>query len=313
MRFIILAALSLSACEEKTEAPAPGSYTPTGEVIAQVNSKPVHQDMVDVILKRVPEAELLKLEQSGQISQIREQVVVTEVLYQEALTRGIQNEPGVSTAIAFAARSAMAEALIAKEVKARLTDDRIQAWYNDHLVQFAQPQVKMSNIFVDNAETAEGLMAQLTAGGDFSALAREHSLDPRTKETGGVIDEWIAASQIQGELGAALKSGKPGDIIGPISLSPTTVVIVKINDARAQIPMDEVKDQITSELDRELSKEIVDELKEKATISDGAEAPADAEVPAAPAEVPAAPAEAPAAPAPAAPAEAPATPGADNK
>ncbi|MDG1482562.1 MAG: peptidyl-prolyl cis-trans isomerase [Myxococcota bacterium] len=312
MRFIILAALTLSACEEKTAAPAPGSYTPTGEVIAQVNSKPVHQDMVDVILKRVPEAELQKLEQSGQISQIREQVVVTEVLYQEALTRGLQNDPDVGTAIAFAARSAMAEALISKEVEARLTDDRIQAWYNDHLVQFAQPQVKMSNIFVDNAEKAETIMGQLTAGGDFAALAREHSLDPRTKETGGVIDEWIGATQIQGELGAALKTGKPGDIIGPITLSPTTVVIVKINDARAQIPLEEVTDQIRSELDRDISKEIVDELKEKATISDSAAAPAEAPAaPAAPAEAPAAPAEAPAAPA--APAEAPATPGADNK
>ena len=81
MRFIILAALSLSACEEKAPPAVPGSYTPTGEVIATVNTKDVHQDMVDVILTRVPEGELQKLEQTGQISQIREQVLITEVLY----------------------------------------------------------------------------------------------------------------------------------------------------------------------------------------------------------------------------------------
>lgn len=308
MRFIILAALTLGACEEK-EAPVPGAYSPTGEVIANVNGQPVHQDMVDVILTRVPEGELQKLEQSGQISQIREQVVVTEVLYQEAISRGLHTNADVERAIAFAARSAMAEALISNEVEARLTDDRIQAWYNDHLVQFAQPQVKMSNIFVDSAEKAEELMTQLGAGADFAALAREHSLDPRTKESGGEIDEWIAAAQIQGELGAALKTGKTGDIIGPITLAPTTVVIVKINDARAQIPLDEVTDQIRSELDREISKEVVDEMKEKATIGDGSAAPA-----AAPAEAPAAaPAEAPAAAPAAAPAEAPAAPDADQK
>ena len=291
MRFVILAALSLTACEEK-EAPIPGAYSATGEVIAHVNDKPVNQDMVDVILKRVPAAELQKLEQSGQISQIREQVVLTEVLYQEALSRGLQNEADVEMAIAFAARSAMAEALISREVEARLTDERVQGWYNDHLVQFAQPQVKMSNIFVDDAAKAEELMNQLTAGADFSALAREHSLDPRTKENGGVIEEWIAASQIQGELGEALKTGKTGDIIGPISLSPTTLVLVKINDARAQIPLEEVKDDIRAELDKDLSKEIVEELKGKANIVEAGASSigVDPAVPAAPA-VPALPAD----------------------
>ena len=293
VRYVILAALALSACEEK-EAPAPGAYTPKGEVIATVNGQNVNQDMVDVILKRVPEGELQKLEQTGQISQIREQVLITEVLYQEALSSGMHNDPDVQIAIAFAARSAMAEALISQEVKTRLTDERIQTWYNDHLVQFAQPQVKMSNIFVDSEEKATELMTQLAQpGADFAALAREHSLDPRTKANGGKIDEWISATQIQGELGAALKAGKKGDLIGPITLAPSTVVIVKIDDARAQVPLDEVKDQIRSQLDTELSKEVVEELKAKAEIVEGAgteaAGSADEKAPEAP-EAPAAPA-----------------------
>ena len=301
MRFIslVLAVAALSGCEEKKPS-LPGEYAATGAVIATVAGSEVHQDLVDVMLKRLPEQQRQQLEQAGQIGQIKEQVVLTEVLYQEALKQNLHLEQDVQTSIAFAARSAMADALVSREVEKRINAERIQQYYNEHLVQYAKPQAKLSHIVLSEEETANSVAEQAKGGADFAALATANSIDPRTKATGGALGEWVPLSQIQGEIGDALKNAKAGEVVGPLSMGPGMWSVIRIDERRDQVPLAEVEDQIRASLDREVTEEYIKELQEKAQI-------VDSEAPAAPAGgasiVPNAPTgPAPTAPAPAAPA-----------
>ena len=240
------------------------------------------QDLLDVFLKRIPEGQRLAMEQSGQISQIREQVILTELLYQEAIKQGVHNDAEVMTSIAFSARGALADALVGRVIEERMTDERIQQWYNDHLVQYAQPQVKLSHIILDDEAKAEELMGQLQGGADFAALATEHSIDPRTKESGGRMEDWVPVRQIQGEVGEALSNAQNGDIIGPFPMGPGVVALLKIDEKREQVPLEEVQDEIRSELDQELTSEYIEEIRAAAQVNDRA-AGAAGDAPAAPA------------------------------
>lgn len=266
---VLMAALFLGGCDEQPKADAaPGDYTPKGEVIAEINGQPLHQDLVDVLLKRIPESQRIAMEQAGQMGQLKEQVFLTEILYQEALKQGLQSDASVQTSIAFAARSAMADALVGQEVDKRMTDERIQQWYNDHLVQYAQPQLKLSNIFLDDQAKAEELMGQLTGGADFSALAKEHSLDPNAKMNGGKMDQWVPIKQLPPAFNGPLADAKAGDVVGPLEMQPGSFVLLKVDDRRDQTPLDEVKDEIRSQLDKELTGEYIDELREAAQVDD---------------------------------------------
>jgi peptidyl-prolyl cis-trans isomerase C len=265
---VLLAALCLSGCDDQKTAAAPGDYNPTGEVIAEINGQPLHQDLIDVLLKRIPESQRIAMEQAGQMGQIKEQVFLTEVLYQEAMKQGLESDPAVQTSIAFAARSALADALVGKVVDERMTDERIQQWYNDHLVQYAKPQVKLSHIILNEEGKAEELMTQLQGGADFAALATANTIDPNTKENGGAMDEWVTTNQIQGEVGAALGTAKNGDVIGPFSMGPGVFALLKIDDRREQTPIADVTEEIRAELDKELTGEYIDELRTAAEIND---------------------------------------------
>lgn len=278
---VLLAAAWLAGCDEPTSE-TPGEYTATGDVIAEINGQPLHQDLVDVLLKRIPESQRVSLEQSGQIGQLKEQVVLTEVLYQEALKQNLHTDPMTAVSIAFATRSALADALVGQVIDERMTDERIQQWYNDHLVRYAEPQIKLSHIILDDEAKAEALMTQIQGGADFATLARDNSIDPRTKDSGGKLDEWVPTTQIQGEVGTALGNANPGDVVGPFPMGPGVVALLKVDERRDQTPIEDVRDEIAAELEQELTSEYIDEIRNAAQVDDksGAAAPTDAAPPA---------------------------------
>ena len=96
-------------------APVPGEMPKGGTVIATVDGHEVTQEMVDLTIKQLPPQLRTQLEQSGQLSQVKEQVIVGEVLYRKAIERKLHEDPDVSSTLALASRSALADALLTKD------------------------------------------------------------------------------------------------------------------------------------------------------------------------------------------------------
>lgn len=276
----LLSSLALTACpqQEPPPPPVPGEIARTGEVLKTVNGQPVTQGMLDAMLKQLPEQLRAQLEATGQISQMNEQLVIQEILYQKATAAKLQDDPDVKLALATTARSTLADAWLRREIEARTTDAAIQKWYDDHAVQFAKPQVELAHIMVSTEDEANAVKAQLDGGADFAALAKEKSLDQRTAGEGGKIG-WVSPKDV-GPLGAAVQGQPAGTIAGPVK-SPSAWHVLKVLDAREKVPLDEVKEQIAEQLKGDVADEIITELKSGATIVDGAggatvEKPADA-------------------------------------
>lgn len=63
--------------------------------------------------------------------------------------------------------------------RGRVGEQEIDSYYQQHREEFDRPaQVRARQIVVADQATGEQLLAQLRRGGDFSVLAREHSLSP---------------------------------------------------------------------------------------------------------------------------------------
>lgn len=73
-------------------------------------------------------------------------------------------------------------------------------------------QVHARHIVVQTEEEAQAILAQLQAGGDFVALARERSQDENTKEAGGDLDFFPRGQLISPELEEAAFALQPGQI-----------------------------------------------------------------------------------------------------
>ena len=262
-RFLPLLLL-LSACEPPP-APIPGEVERTGEVLQEVNGKKVTQGMVDATLAQLPANVRDQVIARGQLSQVKEQVVIGELLYQEAVKQKLHEKPEVKQALELSARNALATALLEEIVKQRTTDEAVKTWYNDHLVQFAKPQVKARHILVADKAEADKLFAEVKGGADFAKLAGEKSTDKGSAKEGGSLG-WFEKTRMVPEFADAAFAANKGDIVGPVQ-SKYGFHVILVEDKRDTTPVEEVSDKIKSQLRNEVIEAYLEELKKGATIT----------------------------------------------
>lgn len=284
-----LLSLMLVACEPPPP-PVPGAIERSGEVIKLVNNEKVTQGMVDAQLEQLPPNVRDGLVARGQLDKVQEQVIIGELLYQQAIKDKLHEDPKIKAGIALAERNALATALIEKTIAARSTDDAIKKYYDDHAVAFARPQVKARHILLKDKAEAEKILAEVKADpSKFAALATEKSVDKGSAKEGGELG-WFEKGRMVPEFADAAFAGNKGDIVGLVE-TKFGFHIIEIEDKRESVPVDEVKDKIKEQLRNEIIESYIDELKKGATISDPAatsgatvtETPAEGAAPAAPA------------------------------
>jgi peptidyl-prolyl cis-trans isomerase C len=97
-----------------------------------------------------------------------------------------------------------------------VSDEDVRRAFDERKAEFATPERReIHNIVVKTKEEADALAGELKAGGDFDALAGQHTLDGATKANGGNLGAVSARDLQQGYADAAF--GAPvGGVFGPI-------------------------------------------------------------------------------------------------
>ena len=265
MRSLLFLSLFSFACANGTASTAvPGELATTGKTVVTVNGNAITQDMLDAMLEQMPAQMRQQMEMTGQMGQLQEQLILGELLYREALKRNLHTDSKVKTTIALATRSALAQGVIEAVVKERTTDEKVQAYYDEHKVQFAKPQVNASHILVKEEALIKEIKAKLDSGEDFGTLAKEHSVDPGSKGDGGSLG-WFGKKDMVGPFADAAFAAEKGTITDPVK-TRFGFHIIKVDDKRSEVPLEEVRDQIEGKLGNELVQTYLEELKTGATI-----------------------------------------------
>lgn len=248
-----LIALLLAGCAH-TRAPMP-----PGPTVAQVNGEPITQGLVD--------AAVASLSQGGRdvpAEAVREQLILTEVLYQEALRRGVDDTPEGQGALALAERSALSVVLLDQVVEERVTDAAIEKWYQEHATEMRRPEVKARHILVPTEEEAKALLDRARAGEDFGTLAEENSVDKGSAVDGGSLG-WFPHDRMVPEFADAAFAAEKGQIVGPVRTAFGWHVI-EVQDRRDSVPLEEAREAIQGVLGEEIRAAYVEELRDKAEI-----------------------------------------------
>ncbi len=149
----------------------------------------------------------------------------------------------------------------------------IEAEYRARIEEFATAEQRdASHILLALAEDAEQaevdavmakaaeLVQSLAGGGDFSALAKEHSIDTGSAENGGSLGLFGKGAMVEAFEGAAFALAV-GDVSEPVR-SPFGVHIIKLNSVQESqaTPLAELRDQLQQEL---VDKQVADGFFEK--------------------------------------------------
>lgn len=124
-----------------------------------------------------------------------------------------------------------------REVRAQLMGRALAERAVSGVPQSAE-HIRARHIVVDTAETARHIHAQLKAGADFADLARAHSQDSTTRDTGGDLGSFprgiLLASEVE-EAAFSLQPGQFSDVV-PSGLGYHIVLVVERDPDRAISP-----------------------------------------------------------------------------
>ncbi|WP_242221110.1 peptidylprolyl isomerase PrsA [Bacillus cereus group sp. BfR-BA-01380] len=149
---------------------------------------------------------------------------------------------------------------IDKAIKQTITEKDVKARY--------KPEIKASQILVNDEQTANDIKRQLNSGVSFEDLAKKYSEDTISKENGGDLGYFGPGKMVPEFEDAAYKL-HVGEISEPVK-STKGYHIIKLTDKKDLKPYDKVKDSIRKTLETERiqdntwrQKVLIEELKKE--------------------------------------------------
>ncbi|MDP2221814.1 MAG: peptidylprolyl isomerase [Hydrogenophaga sp.] len=234
--------------------------------VAIVNGKAVPTARVEALAQQV--AASGRPVDDAVRAQLKEEVVLREIFMQEAQKRGIATSAEYKTQMELARQTIMIRALFADHQKKNpVTDAEIKAEYDKFAAANAGQEFRARHILVEKEDEAKAIIASIKGGAKFEDIAKKQSKDPGSGANGGDLD-WAAAGSYVTEFSEAMvKLGKGQMTDAPVK-SQFGWHIIRVDDVRqAQLPsFDEVKPQISQQMQQQKLSEFQQNLREKAKV-----------------------------------------------
>jgi peptidyl-prolyl cis-trans isomerase C len=264
-------ALGTTACTRPgDEAAKPGSVATAAaekpKIVATVNGKELTQPMFDTFLQAVtgkPAAEATP----EQKTQLLDQLVAMTLAAQAAEKDGLGKDPQVQARMDLLRTQILAEAASEKYMKAHpVSDTEVKAEYDTQIAAMPK-EYKARHILVEKKETAESLIRDLQAGGDFAKLAKAESKDPGSAAKGGDLG-WFSGQSMVKPFSDALATLEKGKITTAPVQTQYGWHVIQLEDTRSPEPpaFDDVKQQVEMLTQRKKLQTYLDELRKTAKI-----------------------------------------------
>lgn len=204
-------------------------------------------------------ADLQTLISSGTVSEAADHLA----LAQAAREAGIADSVEVRASVALAEREILAEAFLDRVAQDAVTEEAILARYRQESLALARDSVmRLYQIVLPTREAAESVVARLPRA-DFTALARQRSIDEGSREKGGYLGE-VRADDLHPRLAEAAAELTIGGVSEPVETEAGWHVL-KLESRRAVRlpPLAERREAIAAALKREAIEEALAELRSR--------------------------------------------------
>lgn len=256
--------LPLFACSKKQE----------GKTVASIDGDNITLQEFNAELDKIPmNMKMLVASQSGK-KDFLDRLIVKKLLLKEAKKDKIEKEKDFQDRLNDIREQLIIESLLKKKVTAELQfkDEELQKFYDAHKEEFKKDrEIQTRQIVVKTEQEAKELQAKIAKGEDFAQLAKQYSIDPSAKTTGGDIGYHPKGTLIPEFEEAAFRLTKVGQVTPPVK-TQLGYHLIKLEGERtgAYVPFSEVKDfirqKMAQEKQAEVLKKYIDDLKKTAKI-----------------------------------------------
>lgn len=248
------------------QATKPAAAATSGGV--SVNGVAIPKSRIDMMVKS--QASQGRPESPELFAAVKDQIVLLELVSQEATKKGLDKSADVVTRIALGKQQILADAYVQDYVKANpVSDVELKKEYDAFKAQLGEKEYKVRHILVDKEDDAKAIIAELAKGGDFAKIAKEKSKDTGSAANGGELD-WAPPAQYVGPFADTLKALPKGQTTPKPVQTNFGFHVIRMDDIRdLKAPgFDEVKDNFRQRVQQQQVQKMLAELKTKAKIVD---------------------------------------------
>jgi peptidyl-prolyl cis-trans isomerase C len=258
---LVLALAALAACTQK-----PG--TDAKDSVATINGHPLSRNTFEQYAKGMASkpAEDLSAEQRNQLL---DNLIRAEVVAQDAETSGLAARNETRAALDLSRLQILQQAASQDYLKDRQpSGEELQAEYDIQVAQLGKLQYHLADIVLPTEDLAKQITAQLKSGANFAQLAKQKSIDTRTRDNGGDMG-WLTPAYMTPEIAAAVEKLNKGDFTAAPIKNEDGWHVIRVIDTRDNTPppFDKVKDQLVQIVQQKKFKAHVDKLMEQAKVN----------------------------------------------
>ena len=234
--------------------------------VAIVNGKPIPSARVEILKSQIARTGRPVTPDMDQM--LKEEVVAREVFMQEAQRRGLDATDDYKAQLELARQTILIRELFTDfQKKNPVTDAEIQAEYDKFAAANGGKEYHARHILVENEADAKAAIADIRKGRKFEDIAKAKSKDPGSAPNGGDLD-WATASSYVPEFSNAMTKLAKGQMTPEPVKTSFGYHVIRVDDIRdAQLPkIDEVKAQITQQLQQGRLAKFQEELRGKAKV-----------------------------------------------
>jgi len=198
---------------------------------------------------------------------VLDEVVDQKLLAAEAEKRHVEADPAVRRKLAAARERILGDMLVQKIVEQAVNDNAIHGLYDEQKKLSKQSEEFHARQIVTASQAdADGVKKLLASKASFEALAMERSIDAATRFNGGDLG-YFTTDVMPDAYAAALKTAKPGDLLGPFK-TDAGWVLLKVEDRRPEQPisLEQAKPQIVRFLTYDQVRDLLQKLRGKAQV-----------------------------------------------
>jgi peptidyl-prolyl cis-trans isomerase C len=233
--------------------------------VATVNGVAIPKARVDVVVKAqqqrgVPDSEAMR-------NEIREQLIIREIVAQEAAKKGLQKNTDVAAQLELSRQEVLWGAYIADFIKnTPISDAQVKAEYERVKAARGDKEYKVRHILVEKEDEAKQVVADLKKGRKFEELAKQ-SKDPGSKDRGGDLDWNAPAGYVKPFADAMVKltKGKYTEVPVQTQFGWHVILLEDVRDTKFPT-LEEAKPQIAQALQQQQFTKAVQDLRAKAKV-----------------------------------------------
>ena len=204
---------------------------------------------------------------ADQIKAMLEELINRELIFQDALTKGLDKDKKVKADIENQRVNIIAGAMLKKASEAsKVTEKKIKAAYQQHIKKLNGLEYHARHILLEKEDEAKAVIKLLNAGGNFESLAGAKSTGP-SKSKGGDLG-WFSPQQMVKPFSDAVAKLK----LKQYSKSPVKTQfgwhVIKLEESRKTPPpsFEDLKEQLRMRLQNKGVETYIAKLRKSAKI-----------------------------------------------